>query len=118
MSGAMNQEHHPELVDDVWCWVSDVANPEVEGTSYAPTGTVHLEGCPHLNSTAYLRPVRDDDVIWHRCEHCVRRADEAHAEQIAENRRAEALRKARDADPELQARVRARLEERRLERGF
>jgi hypothetical protein len=115
----MQHEHRPELVDEGWAWVTDIANRNPDRTySYGPTGTVHLEGCPHMNRNTILRPIEPTDPIVRRCEHCLRRDADY---QIADTRRRHeeaTLSAARAADPDLSRRVRERRELRRAERGY
>jgi hypothetical protein len=115
----MQHEHRPELVDERWAWVTDIANRNPDRTySYGPTGTVHLEGCPHMNRNTILRPIEPTDPIVRRCEHCLRRDADY---QIADTRRRHeeaTLSAARAADPDLSRRVRERRELRRAERGY
>ena len=115
----MQHEHRPELIDERWAWVTDIANPNPDFTySYGPTGTVHLEGCPHMNRNTILRPIEPTDPIVRRCEHCLRRDADY---QIADARRrheAATLTAARAADPDLSRRVRERRERLRAERGY
>lgn len=115
----MQYEHRPELIDQRWAWVTEIAHPNPDITyNYGPTGTVHLEGCPHINRNTTLRPIEPTDPIAHRCDHCVRRDADC---QIADTRRRHeeaALNAARAADPELTSRVRERRARRLAERGY
>lgn len=115
----MKYEHRPDLVDQRWAWVADIAHRIPDFVySYGPTGTVHLEGCPHFNHSTILRPIEPTDPIVHRCDHCLRRDGDY---QIAETRRIHeeaTLAEARDADPDLARRVRERRNRLRTERGY
>lgn len=107
-----DRRHNPDLVDEGWCWVSD--RDLSAGESLRTTGRVHLADCV-LFERAVLRPVTDADVIWTRCKNCLDRETPWRAEQKRLDE-ADRLREAREADPELRARVRSEMERRRAER--
>jgi len=109
--------HRPEVVDDSWAWVSDGVNYETDGGDRGPTGTVHLADCPivEVNADATLRLIRDGDSVWHRCQICAGADTPWRAEQERLDE-ADRLQKAREADPDLSARVRAKMARRRGER--
>ncbi len=73
-SGNRNYVHRPELVDDDWAWVTDGHDDDMP-RGYGPTGTVHLAGCPQMNSHSILRPRRDNDPIVRRCGNCLARLE-------------------------------------------
>jgi hypothetical protein len=115
----MQYEHRPELIDVRWAWVTDVAHRKTDFVyNYGPTGTVHLEGCPHINHFTILRPIASTDPIMHRCEHCLRRDIDVQTADVRRRRELATLAAARAADPDLSRRVSERRARRIAERGY
>ena len=56
-------------MDEEWCWVTEARKPAAD--SYGPTYTVHRVTCTLIDHhTTYLRPIRPNDPIEHRCHNC------------------------------------------------
>ena len=73
-------QHPSPLVDDEWCWVTDVLVPSDPPQSYGPTYRVHRDFCTQFGdpNTTYLRPIRpldpvDPDPDKGRCFNCGKR---------------------------------------------
>jgi hypothetical protein len=66
-------EGHPsDLVDEEWCWVTEARHFPTAAKN--PTNTVHRVNHTQMNTNTYLRPIRPNDPIEHRCDNCAARA--------------------------------------------